>query len=722
MSAPWLRKLFRPPTPIRKRPRPRLRLERLEDRTVPTIWTVTTLADSGTGSLRAAVQGAADGDVINFSPSLDGHAIDLTTGTLVVEHSISIAGPGANQLTVERSYVQNTPAFRIFAILPENNVSISGLTIQNGLVDTDQNGYPVVSTALGGGIYNASGANLTVTGSMVTGNGAYSVNQTNQIDSLAEGGGIYNAGTATVSLTTLSYNSAGGSWATYAQPGGGAAAGAGIYNAGTLTLSGCVVSNNTIASSAGVDPITGQSTYTGDSHGEGFGGAVYTAYGTNLSISSAVLIDNQAFGYSKVLLSGPWGGGISGGGALYVAGSATVTDTDMDSNYANFDTRTFTYGSGVGGGVFIDPTGNAVFNRVTVSNCEAASDKPRGGGLFIQGTLVGTNVTVSGNLANWNPIPPSHGHDTYGGGIAVWDSGQLTLQFSTVVYNTALTYDPNGHPEQQVSQGGGLYVGPDASATVDSDILALNQAGASSGAFGDPEQPLQPGQDVFGTVSSNGHNLIGKVEGSSGWLPSDQWGTMPYPLDPKLGPLQDNGGPVIGYPDPGYSDPNSGSAARRIDTHEVQAGSRALQAGNPATAPATDARGVHRDQTQPNIGAYEATLSGFQIQEVGTGTIYVNTPFSITVTAVDPYGKTVYVYVGTIHFSSSDPGASLPTDYTFTPNDEGSHMFSGVQFSLTGLQSITVNDVADPSKRGTTSFDVYDDGGGGGGGGGPPAP
>src|SRR5262249_48092246 len=163
------------------------------------------------------------GDLIDFDPSLNGNAIDLTTGELLIEHDISILGPGANLLTVERSYANGIPAFRIFEISTGNKVSISGLTIKNGLVATDEGGNPVISTAYGGGIFNSYQASLTVTNSLLAYNGAGSVNQTGMHDSLALGGAVYNDGSAAFTLTTFDHNSADGSWASFNEGGGGIA-------------------------------------------------------------------------------------------------------------------------------------------------------------------------------------------------------------------------------------------------------------------------------------------------------------------------------------------------------------------------------------------------------------------------------------------------------------------------------------------------------------------
>src|SRR5262250_1422348 len=70
------------------------RLDVLEDRTVPSTFTVTNLTDHDPGSLRDAVQQAnahAGPDVIRFAGGVKG-TIPLTTGQLSVTDSVAIDG------------------------------------------------------------------------------------------------------------------------------------------------------------------------------------------------------------------------------------------------------------------------------------------------------------------------------------------------------------------------------------------------------------------------------------------------------------------------------------------------------------------------------------------------------------------------------------------------------------------------------------------------------
>src|SRR5438105_1813864 len=110
--------------PLRCRPR----LEFLEDRSVPSTLIVTSAADDGSaGTLRAVLASAQDGDTIRFSHRLEGQTITLTLGQLLVNHSLEIDGPGANELAIS-----GNAAIRIFAVNSATSATISGLTLTAG--------------------------------------------------------------------------------------------------------------------------------------------------------------------------------------------------------------------------------------------------------------------------------------------------------------------------------------------------------------------------------------------------------------------------------------------------------------------------------------------------------------------------------------------------------------------------------------------------------------
>jgi trimeric autotransporter adhesin len=66
---------------------------------------------------------------------------------------------------------------------------------------------------------------------------------------------------------------------------------------------------------------------------------------------------------------------------------------------------------------------------------------------------------------------------------------------------------------------------------------------------------------------------------------------------------------------------------------------------------------------------------------------------SITVIVRDAFGNLATGYAGTVQFTSSDPQAGLPANYTFSSNDGGTHTFI-VILKTAGTQSITVADQA----------------------------
>jgi hypothetical protein len=80
--------------------------------------------------------------------------------------------------------------------------------------------------------------------------------------------------------------------------------------------------------------------------------------------------------------------------------------------------------------------------------------------------------------------------------------------------------------------------------------------------------------------------------------------------------------------------------------------------------------------------------------------------FSLTVTVVDAYGNVATGYRGTLAFSSSDPTADLPNNYTFKASDQGVHTFTRLRLRRRGTQTITVTDTLTSSLTASVVIDV----------------
>jgi hypothetical protein len=64
----------------------------------------------------------------------------------------------------------------------------------------------------------------------------------------------------------------------------------------------------------------------------------------------------------------------------------------------------------------------------------------------------------------------------------------------------------------------------------------------------------------------------------------------------------------------------------------------------------------------------------------------------VTLTAYDACGNVVAGYAGTVAFASSDPGAGLRGNYTFTAADRGGHDFT-VTLQTPGTMRLIALDV-----------------------------
>jgi hypothetical protein len=310
--------------------------------------------DSGAGSLRTTILQACDGATITFQAGLSN--VTLTSAELLIDKNLTITGPGANLLTVMRSSAGGTPNFRIFTINNGQTVTMSGLTIANGMVSS---GNP----ATGGGIYN-NGGTLTLTNSTLSGNSASGSSNNN-------GGGIANfGGTLTLTNSTLSGNSASGGSNNF---------GGGIYNSlGTVTLTNSTLSGNSA------------------SGGMGNGGGIFT--NSTLTITNSTLSGNSAIGS---------GGSTNQGGGIRTDGTLTLTNSTVSGNSVSGGTNNF------GGGI-LRGGGTAQFRNSIVA-LNAATSGPDLSGIFTSNgrNLIGKNsgasITTapgaSGDLIGTNASP-----------------------------------------------------------------------------------------------------------------------------------------------------------------------------------------------------------------------------------------------------------------------------------------------------------------------------
>ena len=308
-----------------RRPCFRPQLEALDGRIVPSTLTVTNNLDDGSaGTLRYEIGKAHKGDTIKFAPKLDGQTIWLNGSELDITKSLTIQGPGADQLTIDGS---GSFGSRVFEVAAKTNVTLSGLTISDGY-GIAARGYLYPDDAKGGGILNFG--TLTVSGCTISDNSSYGY------DNNGYGGGIYNAGTLTVSNSTVFSNSTENPapWGNSTN----AAYGGGIYNTGTLIVTSSTVSGNVAE----------------------YGGGIYSAGAGTVSNStlSGNIADFEGGGiYNSGTLtvtgctvSGNYAGYLNGGAGIYNAGTLTVSNSAFSGNIDAPDYLDNIYGPYVDGG------------------------------------------------------------------------------------------------------------------------------------------------------------------------------------------------------------------------------------------------------------------------------------------------------------------------------------------------------------------------------------
>jgi hypothetical protein len=634
-----------------QRYRTRLLLEPLEDRCVLTTITPTTFADGGlgSGSLRDAVlQFNADTGTQDDTIQLQAGTYLLTiqnvgghhetaglTGDLNLtqtSHHWIIQGAGPSTI-IDASQLHD----RVFDIVTAGTqVVFKDLVIQGGLAQDNGSDGALAGTtdALGGGILN-NGGNITLDHVALKNN----VARGGDAAALAapghnaSGGGFYSTGGAlTLAGVTIANNQATGGRGgdhTYRAGDGGSAAGAGLYAmGGSLDISNCTISSNQATGGRGGDGYITVTSYGswyytgGGTGGAGRGGGLYVN-GGSLTIATSTMANNQGGG-GLGGLGGPDGTGQGGG--LYTGGTLTLSNSTLSGNSTQghyYDSGGGIYNGGTltvsnstlsgngsidGGGIY-----NSFAKTLTVSNCTLSSNSAaHGGGISNDGALTVSNSTLSGNgnissfgggIYNYlgtltvSNCTLSSNSAAYGGGIN--NFGTLTVSNSTLSGNSAAGL---------TGLGGGIWNGDTGRLTLTNVTLTANRANtAGGGLFVDRSSPLVHNtmiagnfrgatgttrDDVFGALNpGDDYNLIGDGTGMTGLsdgVNGNLVGSASAPIDPLLGPLQDNGGPTL--------------------THALLAGSPAIDAGDPSFTgpPFTDQRGFARVYNgRIDIGAFE---------------------------------------------------------------------------------------------------------------------
>ena len=301
-------------------------------------------------SLREALHYAATGGTIDFSIT---GTIMLDGTQLTIDKSLSIAGPGKDLLTISANTTNPSKKSRVFEIYSESSsldVSISGLSISNGIASTGGDDF-------GGGIYN-HGENLTITDCLIMDHTA-----------TVGGGGIYNVGNLTISDSMISNNVATGG------PGGGINNGGVISTTNTGTL---FLSNSTISGNSAVG---------------GAGGGIYN--------TGTATIDNSTFFDNHADSNRYWGGGIGNYGTL------SVSSTTISANSAHLS------GAGLRHKLNENnPSSLTLFNTIIANNtgagdCQSETPINDGGYNLIEGTSGDACDLVNGsngNIIGFDPL------------------------------------------------------------------------------------------------------------------------------------------------------------------------------------------------------------------------------------------------------------------------------------------------------------------------------
>ena len=283
-------------SPVPRRRGPRLGLERLEDRTLPSSYTAATVSDL-IADINAANQGGGANTITlaastTFTLKKVDNTTDGATGLPVIKagDQLTLLGNGD---TVQRSGASGAPAFRLFDVASGASLTLENLTLQNGLA------FGSGTAARGGALYNQGSLLLSaVTVQDNIAQGADGVNGTNS----------YPLGTP-----------------------GQSAWGGGIYSGGSLTLeNGSQLLSNQVLGGNGGNPY--KSRGPGGDGGDGLGGGLFVSAGT-VNLTNTTVGSNQAHGgVAGAAGTGITFGGTSAGGGIYFSSGTFIQSFLLKAN------------------------------------------------------------------------------------------------------------------------------------------------------------------------------------------------------------------------------------------------------------------------------------------------------------------------------------------------------------------------------------------------------
>jgi hypothetical protein len=133
--------------------------------------------------------------------------------------------------------------------------------------------------------------------------------------------------------------------------------------------------------------------------------------------------------------------------------------------------------------------------------------------------------------------------------------------------------------------------------------------------------------------------------------------------------------------------------------------SAALKTAGSQSITATDTVTNTITGTESGITVNPAATSALQIS--APASVKATTAFTIVLRAVDSFGNTTTSYAGTVHFTSFDGSATLPTNFVFSAADSGVHTFAnGVTLVSAGSQTVTATDTVTSSITGHATIQV----------------